>query len=55
VDGITTRGLKFPLQNGTLQNGFQDGSSNETVEKIVEINFKKGDLLLLENHKTDTV
>lgn len=55
VDGITTRGLKFPLQNGTLQNGFQDGSSNETVEKIVEINFKKGDLLLLQNHKTDTV
>jgi thiamine pyrophosphokinase len=55
VDGITTRGLKYPLQNGTLQNGFQDGSSNETVEKIVEINFKKGDLLLLVNHKKDTV
>lgn len=55
VEGITTQGLKYPLKNGTLQNGRQDGSSNETVEKTVEINFKKGDLLLLVNHKTDSV
>ena len=51
VDGITTKGLKYPLQNGVLQNGVHDGSSNEAVEEIVEIEFKKGDLLYFKNHK----
>ena len=50
VEGITTKGLKYPLKNETLENGIRDGSSNETVEKTVEIKFKKGDLLLLMNH-----
>lgn len=52
VEGITTKGLKYPLRNGTLQNGVQDGSSNKTVKKTVEIVFKKGDLLLIVNHKS---
>ncbi len=52
VEGITTKGLKYPLANGSLKNGVQDGSSNETIKKTVEIVFKKGDLLLLVNHKT---
>ena len=52
VSGITTRGLMYPLTNGELKNGVQDGSSNETVEKTVEIEFKKGDLLLIINHQT---
>ena len=51
VSGITTRGLRYPLENETLKNGIRDGTSNETVEKIVEIEFKKGDLLLIVNHK----
>lgn len=50
VTGITTRGLLYPLQNESLKNGVRDGTSNETVEKIVEIEFKKGDLLLIMNH-----
>lgn len=50
VDGITTNGLKYSLTNGTLQNGVQDGSSNETIKKTVEIHYKKGDLLLIVNH-----
>jgi thiamine pyrophosphokinase len=50
IEGITTRGLKYPLQNELLKNGMRDGTSNETVEKTVEIEFKKGDLLLLINH-----
>ncbi|TVQ01944.1 MAG: thiamine diphosphokinase [Balneolaceae bacterium] len=53
VEGITTNGLKYPLVNGTLENGVQDGSSNETIKKTVEIEFKKGDLLLLVNYKTE--
>ncbi len=52
VEGITTRGLQYPLTNGVLRNGVQDGSSNKTVKKSVEIEFKKGELLLLVNHKT---
>lgn len=53
VEQITTTGLEYPLSNGTLQNGVQDGSSNITVDDFVEIDFKKGDLLLIINHKTD--
>jgi thiamine pyrophosphokinase len=50
VEGITTTGLKYPLNNEALENGIRDGSSNEAVEKTVEIEFKKGDLLLLTHH-----
>ncbi len=50
VEGMTTKGLKYPLTKGTLKNGVQDGSSNQTVKKTVEIEFKKGDLLLLVNY-----
>lgn len=50
VEGITTKGLKYPLTKGTLKNGLKDGSSNQAVKKTVEIKFKKGDLLLLVNH-----
>jgi thiamine pyrophosphokinase len=53
VEGITTKGLKFPLINGTLENGVRDGSSNQTVENKLEIYFEKGDLLLFINHKTE--
>lgn len=51
VSDITTRGLRYPLKNERLKNGVRDGTSNETIEKIVEIEFKKGDLLLIVNHK----
>lgn len=50
VEGITTKGLRWPLQDETLQNGVRDGSSNETSEHEVEIEFKKGDLLFFINH-----
>jgi thiamine pyrophosphokinase len=53
VEEITTSGLKYALTDGTLENGVQDGSSNLTVEKKIEIFHKKGDLLIFINHKTD--
>ncbi|WP_069129990.1 thiamine diphosphokinase [Rhodohalobacter halophilus] len=53
VDGISTRGLKYSLTDGVLENGVQDGSSNETIENKIEIVHKKGDLLIFINHKTD--
>ena len=53
VEGITTSGLKYTLSNSTIENGVQDGSSNLTTEKKIEIVHKKGDLLIFINHKTD--
>lgn len=50
VEGITTKGLRYPLSNEPLENGIRDGSSNEAVEETVEITFKKGDLLILTHH-----
>lgn len=46
VSGITTSGLKYPLKNGTLENGVRDGLSNEVVETKISIKHKEGDLLL---------
>lgn len=46
VTGITTRGLKYPLKNETLENGVRDGSSNEVIAEKVSITHKTGDLLL---------
>ena len=52
VDGITTTGLKFALQNESLVPGLRDGISNEVVGDIVEIEGKRGDLLLcVQRHK----
>jgi len=50
VTGVLTKGLKYPLNAETLENGVRDGSSNEVTESIVEIHYKKGDLLLFEIH-----
>lgn len=46
VSGITTRGLKYELNQDFLENGVRDGSSNTVVAKPVEIQHQKGDLLL---------
>ena len=46
VEGITTTGLKFALQNESLVPGLRDGISNEVVADIVEIEVERGDLLL---------
>lgn len=50
VNGITTKGLKYPLKNETLQNGVRDGSSNEATGEEVEINFSDGALLISVSH-----
>lgn len=52
VKNVRTKGLKFPLNNQDLENGVQDGSSNLTIKKQIEIEFEKGDLLLFINHKS---
>jgi len=47
VSGIRTKGLKYTLENESLQNGVRDGSSNESIETLVEISHVDGDLLLM--------
>lgn len=46
VGEISTKGLKYPLNNESLRNGVRDGTSNETVDEEIVITHKKGDLLL---------
>lgn len=50
VTGITTKGLKYPLNDEKLENGVRDGSSNEVIENPVQITHKKGDLLMFVKH-----
>jgi thiamine pyrophosphokinase len=49
VNGITTSGLVYNLQNETLQIGYRSGSSNQTAaDGTVQITITSGDLLLME-------
>lgn len=50
VTGISTKGLKYPLNNEPLENGVRDGSSNQSTGPEIEIEFKQGDLLVIINH-----
>ncbi len=53
VPGITTEGLKYPLNDDFLENGVRDGSSNEVIENPVQITHKKGDLLMFVMHNNN--
>ncbi|MCP9291129.1 thiamine diphosphokinase [Gracilimonas sediminicola] len=46
VTGITTKGLKYPLNDEILENGEQDGTSNENVEPEFSIEIESGDLVV---------
>lgn len=49
VNGISTKNLKYELQDDSLVLGFRPGSSNEVLDDgLVEINYKDGHLLLME-------
>ena len=45
--GVTIRGLKYNLENGTLSAGFPLGVSNHFVGRAAEISVSDGSLLLL--------
>lgn len=45
--GVTTKGLKYPLKNGTLEFGVREGALNEAVEKNFYVKIKQGVLLVL--------
>jgi thiamine pyrophosphokinase len=46
VRGVTTKGLKYPLNDESLKNGERDGTSNETVEDEFSITAGEGDLIV---------
>lgn len=47
ASGISLKGTKYPLQNGTLTNLFPLGLSNEITEEKAEISFSEGELLII--------
>jgi thiamine pyrophosphokinase len=49
VRGITTKNLRYPLNDESLKMGYRTGSSNAVLEDgLVTINHTSGDLLLME-------
>ena len=50
VDGITMRGVRWPLTEESLAPGVRDGTSNEITAETVEITARSGDLLVFISH-----
>lgn len=49
VEGITLKGLKYPLSNATLEIGHSIGVSNEQLEDNAIIDLKAGILILIKS------
>ncbi|MDP4180195.1 MAG: thiamine diphosphokinase [Bacillota bacterium] len=49
VEGVSTKGLLYPLDNADLELGSSWGVSNEFIEDIAEISIKKGLLLVIKS------
>lgn len=49
VEGVTTYGLYYPLENATLVQGSTWGVSNEYVEDIARVTIKSGILLVFKS------
>ena len=50
ANGITTTGLKYPLNNEDLEFGVREGTLNSSVSDKITIKIKKGNLLLFKLH-----
>ncbi|WP_185869634.1 thiamine diphosphokinase [Blattabacterium cuenoti] len=46
VNGLKTNGLKYPIHKGILKIGKNIGIRNESTNKKIEINYKKGELII---------
>ena len=51
AEGVTLKGLYYPLENGTLTAGFPLGVSNHFTGETAEISVKNGSLLVLWDRK----
>ena len=47
IEGVTTKGLKYPLSNFTLKQTDNLGISNEFISDIATITLRKGSLLIV--------
>ncbi len=47
AEGVTTTGLKWPLENETLPNGSTRGVSNEMAEAAASVTLRSGTLLVV--------
>ncbi len=48
--GVSTKGLKFKLNEETLEFGIREGSLNESVSQKISITYKSGTLLIFRKH-----
>lgn len=55
AQGVTIRGLKYTLENGTLTAGFPLGVSNHFIGKEAAVTVESGSLLLLYDRDTGLV
>ncbi|MBM4157614.1 MAG: thiamine diphosphokinase [Ignavibacteria bacterium] len=51
--GITTKGLKYILNNETLELGIREGALNKSVNNKIVIRFREGDLIIIKKHFRD--
>lgn len=49
--GINTKGLQYPIKEGSLSFGKQIGTRNKAEENEIEISFKQGNLLVYISNK----
>lgn len=49
-EGVTIRGVKYPLENHLLRNSFPLGVSNEFFDEAAEISHTAGKLLIILSH-----
>ena len=52
AEGVTLRGLYYPLENGSLSCSFPLGVSNHFTGEEAEINVEKGNLLIIWDEKS---
>jgi thiamine pyrophosphokinase len=52
-EGLTLRGVKYPLEDGVLRSSFPLGVSNEIVGERAEITLKSGALLVIRTYAPD--
>jgi thiamine pyrophosphokinase len=48
--GVSTKGLKYRLNDETLEFGIREGSLNESVSHEISISYKSGTLLIFRKH-----
>ena len=53
AEGVTLRGLYYPLENGRLTAGFPLGVSNHFTGEAAEISVRKGSLLVIWDRKNE--